>query len=218
MRRHLVIAAVVFALGPPALAARATEHGAKADKPAKPGTSVEMPILVAPMVVDGKLMAYAYVSSTVVTTSASAAIAVRAKTPFIQDAFIRDVNGKSIVQAQAPEKVDSEGLKARLLADVRRVVGADKVVAINFTALKVTPSAPPRGPSGGIFRPKRAAAAGSCDPCCGKLPPDKAFGMFRALLGRAGIGHAARAWILGEAARPAAGQLGSSVQLAMKEE
>lgn len=144
MRRHAVIAAVLV-LGLAAAPSLAAEHKAKSDTPAKPGTSVEMPILVAPMVVDGKLIAYAYVSSTVVTTSPEAAIAVRAKTPFIQDAFIRDVNGPTIVQAGAPDKVDSEGLKARLLGDLRRVMGGGKVTAITFTALKVTRLRPDSG-------------------------------------------------------------------------
>jgi hypothetical protein len=138
MRRFLAIAAVSLVLGLPA--ARAGEP-AKADAP-KPGTSVEMPILVAPLSVDGKLMAYAYISSTIVATSSAAAIAIRSKTPFIQDAFIRDVNGQPIGRKDAPGKLDPDGLKARFLADVRRVMGAGKAADLVFTQIQMTPFQP----------------------------------------------------------------------------
>lgn len=143
MRRIAVLLAAIFALGlaaRPVLAADAAKSDPKSD--AKPGTSVDMPILVAPMSVDGRLIAYAYISSTVIATSAAAAIDVRARTPFIQDAFIRDVNGASIVDPKDTSKVDRPALKARLLNDVRKAVGADKAVSVQFSALQVTPLRP----------------------------------------------------------------------------
>ena len=138
MRRYSVLFAVFFALGLAARPALAADGAKTADKPAKPGTSVDMPILVAPMSVDGRLIAYAYISSTVVTASAAAAIDVRSKTPFIQDAFIRDVNGASIVDPKDTSKVDRPALQARLLEDVRKAVGAGKAVSLQFSALQVT--------------------------------------------------------------------------------
>lgn len=141
MRRFAVLLVAVFALGLAARPALASEHAkseTKSGDKAAPGTSVDMPILVAPMTVDGKLIAYAYVSSTVVTTSSDAAIELRAKTPFIQDAFIRDVNGAPIVDPEHTDKVDRKALKARLLADVRKVVGEGKAVSVKFSALQVT--------------------------------------------------------------------------------
>ena len=108
-------------------------------KPAEPGTSVEMPILVAPMVVDERLQAYAYISCTIVATSPAAAIAIRLKTPFIRDAFVRDVNGRPVVKADAPDKFDTAAVRARLLAEARRVTGADKVAAVIFTQVQISP-------------------------------------------------------------------------------
>jgi hypothetical protein len=140
MRRIIAIAAVGLALGQPG-AVFAAEPAPKADN-SKPGTNVEMPILVAPLSADGKLIAYAYVSSTLVASSAVAAIEIRDKTPFLQDAFIRDVNGAPIGQKDAPGKLDQDGLKARLLADARKVVGSAKVAAVQFTQVQVTPLRP----------------------------------------------------------------------------
>lgn len=148
MRRTLAIAIVTAGLGFALSAPAAWAADAAKAEAAKPGTSVEMPILVAPLSADGKLLAYAYVSSTIVASSASAAIDIRDKAPFIQDAFIRDVNGAPIGRKDAPDKLDSGGLKARLLADTRRIVGAGKVADIQFTQVQITPLRPEAGQSG----------------------------------------------------------------------
>jgi len=132
-KRCSPFAALVLAIAL-AGAARAGEG-----KSAEPGTSVEMPILVAPMVVDERLQAYAYISCTIVATSPAAAIAIRLKTPFIRDAFVRDVNGEPVVKPDAPDKVDRDALRARLLADARRVTGADNVATLVLTDVQVSP-------------------------------------------------------------------------------
>ncbi len=109
-----------------------------------PGTSVEMPYLIAPLTVDGKLVSYAYVSSRIIASTPSAAIDVRAKTPFIQDAYVREVNAASIADQSDPPVVDPAALVRRLLSDAKRVVGADKVseveiIQIQFSALRSSP-------------------------------------------------------------------------------
>ena len=108
-------------------------------KPAEPGTSVEMPILVAPMIVDERLQGYAYISCTIVGTSPAAAIAIRLKTPFIRDSFVRDVNGEPVVKPDAPDKLDTDAVRARLLAEARKVIGADNVAALIFTEVQISP-------------------------------------------------------------------------------
>ncbi|HEX3811056.1 MAG TPA: hypothetical protein VHW02_15280 [Rhizomicrobium sp.] len=112
---------------------------AAAEKPAAPGTSVEMPYLIAPMAVDGKLTSYAYVSSIIVCSSPDAAVAIRNKVPFIQDAFVRDVNARPIAKVDDPQTVDEPALNARMLADARKAGGAGNVVTIKFTQIQVTP-------------------------------------------------------------------------------
>jgi hypothetical protein len=134
MKKRLFFLTIILglALGGPAFAAGATKEVA-------PGTSVEMPILIAPMIVDGKLSGYAYVANTILTTSPNAAIDVRDKIPFIQDAFVRDVNGASIAKGGDPNTVDIDGLTARLLACVRRVVGTAKIAGVRLTQVQLAP-------------------------------------------------------------------------------
>lgn len=111
-------------------------------KEGPPGTNVEMPYLIAPMSKDGKLLGYAYISSKMVTSSASAAIDVREKLAYIQDAFVRDMNGEPIGKADDPTAVDRDVLNDRLVAAARRIVGSVKVVGMVFIAVQYAPLHP----------------------------------------------------------------------------
>lgn len=134
MRRVLPFAILALALSLlPAWAGEAP----KAAKP-EPGTSVEMPILVAPMVTDGMLVSYAYVSSTIVAVSPAAAMDVRAHTPFIQDAFVREVNAVPIVTADASQGIDKNALASRLLAAAQRVAGSGKIAYVKLTQVQIS--------------------------------------------------------------------------------
>ena len=109
-----------------------------------PGTSVEMPYLIAPVTTDGKLVSYAYVSSRIIASTPSAAIDVRDRLPFIQDANVRDVNASAIADMADPPVVDRAALIKRLLADAKHVVGDSKVTAvqiiqIQFSQLRPSP-------------------------------------------------------------------------------
>jgi len=157
MRRFFFFVTAVVLAGVLSVPGRAADapKPAGSDSP-QPGTSVEMPILIAPMVVDGNLLSYAYVSSIIVATSPSAAVEVRAKVPFIQDAFVREVNRASIVARDSGAgkdsgaEVDKAALASRLLATARRVAGAGNVAEIRFAAIKNSPMRPageqPPGP------------------------------------------------------------------------
>jgi hypothetical protein len=98
-----------------------------------------MPYLIAPVVIDGELFANAYVSSQIIATSPAATIAVRDKLPFIQDAYVRDVNATPIGKASDPATVDVPALTARLLADTRRVVGPGLVDSIQIVRVQMSP-------------------------------------------------------------------------------
>jgi hypothetical protein len=135
---HIPTVVVLLCLfAAPALAA-----DAKAKAAHVPGTSVEMPFLIAPVCEDGKLLGYAYISSTVTAASPEAAVGIREKTPFLQDAFIRDVNAAAISTAADPMKVDQPALIARLLADAKRIAGSASVVSLNITQIQVAPARP----------------------------------------------------------------------------
>ncbi len=130
-------AALALCLVLAAVPAFAAEHEPKKADP-DAGSTAEMPYLIAPIVVDDKLVAYAYVSSKIIAVSPRAMIDVRLKTAFIQDAFVRDVNARPIGRPDDPATVDEPALKARLLADVKRVVGAAKIRGFEFIQIQVT--------------------------------------------------------------------------------
>jgi hypothetical protein len=148
--RPLLTALLLLALAVPAFAADDAQ-------PAKgaPGTNVEMPYLMAPMSgADGKLSGYAYISTLLTATSDTNALAVRDKLAFIQDAFVRDVNGASLAKADDPAAVDQTVLVARLLADAKRVMGAGKVASIAIVQVQIAPLHPVETPA--LYTPPQA--------------------------------------------------------------
>ena len=144
--RTLIATVFVFFFVAQAFAAEPTPAAsdkASADKSGAPGTNVEMPFLMAPLTTsDGKLSGYAYISTRLTATTAAGALDVRDKIAFIQDAFVRDVNGASIAKASDPGSVDNPALEARLLADAKKVMGAGKVASIAIAQLQVAPLHP----------------------------------------------------------------------------
>ena len=140
MRARLALCLMACLSGFPAMAAAPIPLvGAGVLKEPMAGASVVMPYLIAPVVVGDKLLAYAYVSSMIVGPSPSAAVEIRDKTPFIQDAFVRDVNAAPIGKASDPQTVDEDGLAARMLADARRIVGAGKVIGVRIVQIQLRP-------------------------------------------------------------------------------
>ena len=113
-----------------------------------PGTNQDMPHLMAPLEKNGDLYGYAYVSSCVAATSESAFSDVGDKIPYIQDAFVRDVNAAPVAtpDANGNPVVDVPGLQARLLADIRRVMGKAKIKELVITDVQVSPLHPTQTP------------------------------------------------------------------------
>lgn len=140
MRIIALTVALLFALA----AGPAAAADAKApDKPATtPGSSVEMPYLIAPLTVDGTLQGYAYISSKIVGASPAVAIEIRDKVPFIQDAFVRNVNAAGVGKPDDPMTVDNAVLAARLLALARKVMGPGKVVDLKLLQVQISPLQP----------------------------------------------------------------------------
>ncbi|HVZ70463.1 MAG TPA: hypothetical protein VG891_13460 [Rhizomicrobium sp.] len=141
MIRCLPTAALIALLAVPALAAEGEKQAAKdTHEKNAPGTSVEMPSIISPMNdTDGRLAGYAYITCTIIAKTPDVAVAIRAKTPFIQDAFVRDVNKKPVALASDITQVDRPGVAQRFLADARKVMGSGKVVSLSITAVQMSP-------------------------------------------------------------------------------
>lgn len=166
--RALIFAIFICCLAVPTLAG----EPAPSEKPGAPGTNVEMPFLMAPMTGrDGKLSGYAYISTRLTATSAAGALDVRDKIAFIQDAFVRDVNGAGVASATDPNIVDNPALEARLLTDARRVMGAGKVASIAIVQLQIAPLHPNSAQTPATMPPPGIPAPGD-KPVEAKASPD----------------------------------------------
>jgi hypothetical protein len=66
-------------------------------------------------------------------------LTIREKVPFLQDAFLRELNGAPIVKADDPKSVDEAALKARLLARVNQILPPGTVAELKFEPIVVAP-------------------------------------------------------------------------------
>jgi hypothetical protein len=137
MRAFLAGLTFATALANAAMAADAKPSGEPA-----PGSGVEMPYLIAPLNDGDMLVAYAYVTCKIIAASPTAAIDVRDKVGFIQDAFVRDVNAYSIGKPDAPQTVDKAALTARLFADVKKVMKPGSVRGVQLIEVQIRPLHP----------------------------------------------------------------------------
>lgn len=95
-------------------------------------TQVRMPVLVAPVTVNGRTYTYVYFNVILETGERDIAARLALKIPYLQDAFVREVFRRSIALDGDPKTVDGEGLKARLLARCAEIAGAGQVKDILF--------------------------------------------------------------------------------------
>ena len=72
---------------------------------------------------------------------------VREKVPFIQDAFVRDVNTRSVADAAHPKSVDIKGVEARMLANVIKVMRPGKVKMVTICTVQIAELHPTQTPS-----------------------------------------------------------------------
>jgi hypothetical protein len=137
MLRRFILFVFAFCLAYPAWGA----EPAKRPK-IEPGTAVEMPFLMVPMSKDGDLLGYSYVASKLICTTSGGTIRVREKLAFIQDAFVREANGKPVSLATDPKMVDKDLLIARLTAAAQRIVGVQTVRTMVLVEIKFAPLHP----------------------------------------------------------------------------
>lgn len=118
----------------PAWASAAKSEKAEAGKGEKPPAdpSVSMPMLVAPVMINGQMDRYVYLGVTLILADEANKRMMLDKIPYIQDAFLREVHGATIALGEDPDVLDEEGLQRRLLAVCAKVVGPDIVKKIEL--------------------------------------------------------------------------------------
>src|SRR5262245_3016450 len=100
---------------------------------------VTMPTILAPMVADSRLESYAYITIVLKPATPAGVLAIREKVPFLQDAFLRELNGAAIVRADDPKSVDEATLKPRLIARMNQILPAGTVAELKFEPIVVAP-------------------------------------------------------------------------------
>lgn len=133
MRLAVLALAATLALVP----ARASEEPkADAAEDASPlggaDTTVELPMLVAPVSVNGRLYHYAYMRVLLKAKDSASVQVAREKVPYIVDALLRETHRESIALKGDPSQIDGDGLKARLLAAANGVIGAGSFESLSF--------------------------------------------------------------------------------------
>jgi len=153
--RAVAFALLLLSLAP----AFAADADKKSDaKKGAPGNNVDMPFLMAPLTeVDGKLSGYAYITSLLVASGPSDALAVRDKLAIVQDAFVRDVNAASVAKSGEPDKVDIPATQARLLTDARRIMGEARVKAVLVCSIQLAELHPKQTPD--LYTPPKSPLA-----------------------------------------------------------
>lgn len=93
---------------------------------------VNMPMLVAPVMIKGQLARYVYLNVTLVLPDDSSKLMLLEKVPYIQDAFLREVHKGTIALGEDPDVLDEPGLGRRLMDACIKVVGPDIVKKVDF--------------------------------------------------------------------------------------
>jgi flagellar basal body-associated protein FliL len=94
--------------------------------------TISMPALVTPVVVNGALEHYVFLSLTLELTSDEHKNMMLEKIPYLQDAYLREVHRASVAKDNDPKVIDEEGLKDRLMRVSATVVGPGIVKAITL--------------------------------------------------------------------------------------
>jgi hypothetical protein len=137
MRLDTLLLSAVLGLGLIAPGAAWTaETAAPANQAA---TAVVLPPILAPMVVDGRLQGYAHLTLSIQPRGMDKVLMVREKVPFLQDAFLRELNQSSIVKADDHAAVDTEAMTTRLMARLNHILPAGTVASLKVENVVLVP-------------------------------------------------------------------------------
>ena len=103
---------------------------------------VELPPMLAPMVVGNRLDSYAYITIALAPAARDKVLDIREKVPFLRDAFLRELNKGSIVKADDPKAVDEAAVKSRLTARVKQILPVGTVSEVKLEQIVITPVQP----------------------------------------------------------------------------
>ncbi|MCP5433474.1 MAG: hypothetical protein H6923_09425 [Alphaproteobacteria bacterium] len=120
-------------------------HGGKEEESASGGLfnaprEVDIPVMVVPVTAeDGTILSYAYMTLQVEVIGTDV-WTVRAKIPFLQDAFLKEMFSRSIATADGSGQVDVDLMRARLKARASGVLEKGTVTQIIVKQLDIGPA------------------------------------------------------------------------------
>jgi hypothetical protein len=94
--------------------------------------TISMPVLVTPVIVNGELHHYVFLSVTLELTSDEHKPLMLEKIPYLQDAYLREVHGATVARDNDPALIDEAGVKDRLMKVSATVVGPSVVKTITL--------------------------------------------------------------------------------------
>lgn len=107
-------------------AAGGTEGALAADAPAAPAT-VQLAAVALPIVVDGRLINYVFVTVKLDLAAGVDGAAVRAKEPYFRDALVRAAHRSPFVLRTDYDHVDAAKLRAVMLRETAAIAGANVI-------------------------------------------------------------------------------------------
>jgi hypothetical protein len=89
--------------------------------------------------VANRLDGYAYIAVSLAPAGRDKVVTIREKMPFLQDAFLRELNKTPIVKADDPKTVDADAVKTRLVARMNQVLPAGTVAELKLGQIVLVP-------------------------------------------------------------------------------
>jgi hypothetical protein len=130
MRRHSLFAVLVAVM---AIAATSVSGPAAAEgdkKPVQSDQSVTLSTLALPLVVDGQIANYIFVSVKLVLTPRADSSALRDKEPYFRDALVRAAHRTPFVRAGDYNHLDEAKLKAAMYREAVAIAGPGNIQSV----------------------------------------------------------------------------------------
>ena len=146
MRILILSLALLLAAAPPAFAADKDKEA----KDASGGQYVNVSPVAAPIVLNGQLINYIFVTLRVDLSPNVDALRMRDREPYFRDALVRAAHRHPFVKPGDYTHVDERALKAAMMAESARIAGPHVVTGIEIVSAqpqKVTGLPRPEGPA-----------------------------------------------------------------------
>jgi hypothetical protein len=127
MRRHLIIA-LTFAALVMGVVGPAAAEGDK--KPVQDDQSVTLATVALPLVVDGQIVNYIFVSVKLQLTPSADSSALRDKEPYFRDALVRAAHRAPFVRAGDYNHLDDAKIKAAMYREAVAIAGPGKIQSV----------------------------------------------------------------------------------------